>query len=78
MPYVSAKRSGPLARGAHKRHLRKPREIHFPKTRLTKRGLRTQSADHVEDCFDLCQEQGFHLDPDIKIGNDVDASGTLT
>jgi hypothetical protein len=37
---------------------------------MQKRQLREQLSD-IDDCFEDCQEFGFHLDPDIHVGNDA-------
>lgn len=44
---------------------------HAPK----RRKLRDQESLDLEDCFFQCEEQGYHLDPDVRIGREVAQSG---
>ena len=69
MPYSSS--AGPASRRA-RRCQRRKRQVRIPRARQVKRPLREQSASNVEDCFDTCVVQGFHLDPDITIGSGMD------
>lgn len=44
---------------------------HAPK----RRKLRDQESLNLEDCFFQCEERGYHLDPDVRIGREVAHSG---
>jgi hypothetical protein len=72
MTYTSDKVTGPVARRARRRRRQKVRQIR-PR-RSAKRVLREQEAANVEECFDLCSDRGFHCDPDINIGSEIDPS----
>ncbi len=69
--------------GAHRarrrrRSQRQRRNVSFPRSRhsLRHHQLRDQPSADVEDCFDLCQTRGLHLDPDTRISAAVGSSGT--
>lgn len=76
MPTITSQRTGPAARRQRRRARQRQKllSISFPhrqrnhRRSIPKRQLREQSAD-VDDCFEDCQELGYHLDPDVHVGS---------
>jgi hypothetical protein len=64
------KASGPAAWRLRTRQRQNAGQIRV--RRSTNRGLRELAAGNVEECFDVCSDQGLHLDPDINISSHMD------
>ena len=39
--------------------------------RIVRRQNRDQASFDVDNCFNICQDSGFHQDPDIRIGSEA-------
>ena len=56
--------------------------VHFPTNATTlgkrsrrRREPRDRTSENVEGCFNVCQDQGFHRDPDVHVGSGVHTDG---
>ena len=56
--------------------------VHFPinatalgKRSRRRRAPRNRTSESVEGCFNVCQDQGFHRDPDVHVGSGVRTDG---
>ena len=76
MPTITSRRTGPVARRQRRRARQRQKRLSiiFPhrqrnhRRSIPKRQRREQSAD-VDECFEDCQELGYHLDPDVHVGS---------
>ncbi|KAF7503117.1 hypothetical protein GJ744_004294 [Endocarpon pusillum] len=65
------RRRGGQRSSHHRRNVSLPRSGHTGR----RPQLRDQACADVEECFDLCQKRGLHLDPDVKIGSAACSAG---
>ena len=84
-PITSPATSLAIRKAARRTRQAKPRarrsaQTTGPVVRLNRRApkrrmLRDQESLNLDDCFYQCQESGYHLDPDVRVGRGTAANG---